>query len=224
MEHAMAGRWREVDDFFRSALIEEDAALMRARASSSETTAPGIEVAPSLGALLSLLVRMAGARRVLEFGTLAGYSAIWLARAAGPEGRIVTLELEPQNASVARSNFADAGVADRVEVLVGPALESAHRLIAAGTEPFDLVFIDADKPSNPAYLAAALELTRSGAVIVIDNVVRAGTVLDEDGDDPSTRGVREVARAVGAHPQLEATAIQTVGVKGWDGVLIARRR
>lgn len=224
MTHEMAERWREVEDYFRATLVDEDAALARARTSSADTTAPGIEVAPSQGALLALLAGMSGARRVLEFGTLAGYSAIWLARAVGPGGRVVTLELEPQNAAVARSNFAAAGVADRVEVVVGPALESARRLLEEGAEPFDLVFIDADKPSNPQYLEVALELTRSGSVIVVDNVVRGGAVLDAEGDDPNIRGVRAVTDAIAANPELEATAIQTVSSKGWDGIIIARRR
>lgn len=224
MIHEMAERWRAVEDYFLSTLVDEDPALARARTSSSETTAPGIEVAPSQGALLALLARISGARRVLEFGTLAGYSAIWLARAVGPGGRVVTLELEPQNAAVARSNFAAAGVADRVEVVVGPAFESARRLLEEGAEPFDLVFIDADKPNNPQYLEVALELTRSGSVIVIDNVVRGGAVLDAEGDDPNIRGVRAVTDAIAANPELEATAIQTVSSKGWDGIIIARRR
>ena len=142
----------------------------------------------------------------------------------GESGHVVTLELEEQNAAVAEENFLAAGVAERIETIVGPATESATRLINDGVEPFDLVFIDADKPNNPAYLEAALELTRSGAVIVIDNVVRNGAVVDGDSADPRVHGVRSVADAIAANPDLDATALQTVGEKGWDGLIIARRR
>ncbi|WP_029088991.1 O-methyltransferase [Brevibacterium album] len=216
--------WQAVDEYLMDRLVAEDEALATARESSARTTLPHIEVAPNQGALLGLLAQAAGARRVLEFGTLAGYSAIWFARAVGESGRVVTLELEEQNAEVARENLARAGVAERVEVLAGPAARTAAELIAADTEPFDLVFIDADKPSNPEYLAAALSLTRSGSLIVIDNVVRGGHVVDEDSDDPRIHGVRRVIEDISANPELDATALQTVGVKGWDGLLVARRR
>lgn len=185
---------------------------------------PEAEVAPNQGALLSMLARIAGARRVLEFGTLAAYSTVWLARAVGPEGRVVSLELEDQNAEVARENLDRAGVSDHVDVLVGPAAERAQDLIDEGVEPFDLVFIDADKPSNPLYLAAALQLTRPGSVLVIDNVVRNGAVVDPHSDDERVQGVRRVVSDVAEHPELDATALQTVGIKGWDGLLIALRR
>lgn len=216
--------WRDVDDYFTDLLVEEDEALVAARASGRRTTMPNAEVAANQGALLGMLVRIAGARRVLEFGTLAGYSTIRLARAVGPEGRVVTFELEEQNTEVARENLTRAGCADRVEVIVGSASDEAQRLIDERAEPFDFVFIDADKPSNPRYLAAARELTRAGAVIVIDNVVRDGAVVDSRSDDPRVQGVRGAAAAIAADPELEATAVQTVGVKGWDGLLIARRR
>lgn len=185
---------------------------------------PDAEVAPNQGTLLSMLERIARARRVLEIGTLAGYSTVWLARALGPEGFVVSLELETQNAAVARENVERAGVADRVDILVGPAAERAQELIATGVEPFDLVFIDADKPSNPQYPAAALELTRTGSVLVIDNVVRNGAVVDPTSDDDRVQGVRRALAEVAEHPQLDAIALQTVGVKGWDGLLIALRR
>lgn len=216
--------WQAVDEYLTHALVVEDEALVAARRSSTATTMPHAAVAANQGAFLALLTQLAGARRVLEFGTLAGYSAIWFARAVGATGSVVTLELEEQNAGVARANFARAGVADRVEVIVGRAAESAQRLIEAGVEPFDLVFIDADKPSNPTYLAAALQLTRPGAVIVIDNVVRGGSVVHAESDDPTVQGVRTVVADVAANRALDATALQTVGVKGWDGFLIARRR
>lgn len=216
--------WDAVDAYLADALVDEDAALAAARLSSSATTMPHAAVSAAQGAFLALLARLTGARRVLEFGTLAGYSALWFARAVGPAGRVVSLELEEQNARVARENIARAQVSERVEVRVGPAVESAERLIAEDVPPFDLVFIDADKPSNPQYLDAALRLTRRGALIVIDNVVRSGAVLDSASDDPRVRGVRAVVDAVAAHPALEATALQTVGVKGWDGLLLALRR
>lgn len=216
--------WHSVDTYFTSTLVREDGALIAARESGAATTMPNAEVAANQGAFLGLLIQIAGARRVLEFGTLAGYSTIWFARAVGEQGYVVTLELEPQNATVAEINFRAAGLSDRINMIVGPAAESASRLISDGTEPFDLVFIDADKPSNPAYLAAALELTRSGAVIVIDNVVRNGAVTDASSADPRVQGVRAVADHIAAHPDLDATALQTVGEKGWDGLIIARRR
>ncbi|MFT4044865.1 MAG: O-methyltransferase [Gordonia sp. (in: high G+C Gram-positive bacteria)] len=216
--------WNEVDDYFTSHLTPEDQALVAARESGAHTTMPNAEVSPNQGALLRLLTQIAGARRVLEFGTLAGYSTIWFARAVGPKGRVVTLELEERNAAIARANFERAGLDDRIDIVVGPAKQSAQQLISDQVEPFDVVFIDADKPSNPAYLDAALTLTRPGAVIIIDNVVRNGEVTRDGGDDPRVAGVQTVTRDIAAHPDLEATAIQTVGVKGWDGLIIARRR
>ncbi len=219
-----AAAWREVDDYFAAILTPEDSALKAARESGAETTMPNAEVAPNQGALLGLLTQVAGARRVLEFGTLAGYSTIWFARAVGPDGHVVTLELEAGNAEVARANFARAGVSDRIDVLVGPATQSAEQLIGSNAEAFDVVFIDADKPNNPAYLDAALKLTNPGALIIIDNVVRDGAVTQVDSGDPRVQGVQVVTREIGAHPDLDAAAIQTVGIKGWDGFIIARRR
>ena len=220
--YAAAPAWRAVDDYFTAALVPEDTALIAARESGSDTTMPHAEVAANQGAFLGLLAQIAGARRVLEFGTLAGYSTIWFARAVGADGRVVTFELEEANATIAQENFDHAGVADRIDIVVGPAGASVQRLIEANVEPFDLVFIDADKPSNPEYLAAALKLTRAGAVIVIDNVVRDGAVLRPDSDDPRVHGVRNVVDDIASNPRLDATAIQTVGVKGWDGLIIAR--
>lgn len=185
---------------------------------------PNAEVAANQGAFLRLLVQASGARRVLEFGTLAGYSTIWLARGAGEQGQVVTLELEPGNAAIASANFEAAGVAHLIDTMVGPAIESADQLIERKTEPFDFVFIDADKPSNPAYLKAALELTRPGAVIVIDNAVRNGAVADASSLDPRVQGVRSLVDDIAANPQLDATALQTVGEKGWDGLIVVRRR
>ncbi|RZU60961.1 O-methyltransferase [Zhihengliuella halotolerans] len=222
--YASAQAWRDVDAYFTAELVNEDSALVTARESGARTTMPNAEVAANQGALLGLITQIAGAKRVLEFGTLAGYSTVWFARAVGNGGRVVTFELEEQNALIARENLDRAGIGDRVEVVVGSAAESAASLIDADAEPFDLVFIDADKPSNPKYLAAALALTRPGAVIIIDNVVRDGAVVQADSDDPRVQGVRTVAQDIAAHPDLDATAIQTVGEKGWDGLIIARRR
>jgi len=219
----LQSRWREVDAYFVATLVGEDDALAGARGSGALTTMPRAEVAPNQGKLLALLVQMSGATRVLEFGTLAGYSTIWLARAVGEKGRVTTLELQEQNAAVARVNLERAGVADRVDILVGPAADSARRLVDAGAEPYDFVFIDADKPSNPAYLRAALALSRPGSVFVIDNVVRNGAVLDPASEDDRVRGVRAVLQDIADDPRLEATSLQTVGSKGWDGFTIARR-
>ncbi|MEO6512862.1 MAG: O-methyltransferase [Nocardioides sp.] len=223
MKGSMEG-WRAVDEYFTGLLVEEDDALRAARESSVRTALPMADVAPNQGAFLSLLARMCGARRVLEFGTLAGYSTIWLARAVGAEGRVVTLEIDGPTAEVARENFERADVSGVVDLVVGPAAASAQALVDAGAEPFDLVFIDADKPSNPAYLALSLRLSRPGTVIVCDNVVRNGAVVDDDSEDPRVQGVRAFAEAVAADPRLEATALQTVGVKGWDGFALLRVR
>ncbi|WP_133918253.1 O-methyltransferase [Streptomyces sp. NBC_00582] len=215
--------WRDVDDYFVETLVGEDEALVGARESGRGSSMPQAEVAPNQGRLLALLCGMVGARRVLEFGTLAGYSTVWLARAVGAEGRVTSLELEARNADIARGNLEKAGVAEWVDVVVGPAAESAWRLVEEGVEPYDFVFIDADKPSNPEYLKASLALTRVGSVIVIDNVVRNGAVVDDGSSDERVRGVRAVLDDIARDGRLEATALQTVGAKGWDGFAIVRR-
>jgi len=221
---ALTANWGGVDGYFADSFVEEDDALRAARQSGSRTTMPSAEVSASQGAFLGLMAQIAGARRVLEFGTLAGYSTIWLARAVGDTGQVITLELEPSNAEIALANFSRAGVADRVEVVVGPAGESAQQMIDLGVPPFDLVFIDADKQNNPLYLALSLELTHSGAVIIIDNVVRGGAVVDASSTDPRVQGVRSVVSMIAANDELSATALQTVGVKGWDGMILIRCR
>lgn len=213
--------WRDVDAYLVDELVRQDDALLGARTSAREHGLPPIEVAPNQGAFLALLAQVAGARRVLEVGTLAGYSAIWFARAVGAEGRVTTVELDPRHAEVARENFERAGVADRVDVEVGPALDVLARLAEQGVEPYDLVFIDADKANMPAYLELSLHLTRAGGVIVGDNVVRGGAVIDQGNDDPSVQGVRDFLHAIGTDPRLDGTALQTVGSKGWDGFAIA---
>ncbi|QOR70857.1 O-methyltransferase [Ruania alkalisoli] len=213
-----------VDDYLVATLVDEDDALVSAREAAAETTMPGAAVAPNQGKLLAMLAAAIGAHRVLELGTLAGYSTIWLARAVGPGGRVVTLEVSEQNASVARRNLDHAGVGDVVDIMLGPAAESAQRLIDTGQEPFDLVFIDADKPSNATYLRAALELTRPGSLIVLDNVVRSGRIADAaSAEEPDVRGVHEALALAASDPRLDGTALQTVGSKGWDGFALFRR-
>jgi predicted O-methyltransferase YrrM len=182
---------------------------------------PAIQVTPSQGKLLHLLARYGNARSILEIGTLGGYSTIWLARALPPDGRLITLELEEAYAAVARENLAQAGVAALVEVRVGRALETLPKLAAENAGPFDLVFIDADKPSNPEYFTWAVELSRPGSLIVIDNVVRGGEVIDGESPDPGVQGVRLMNELLAAEPRVSATAIQTVGSKGYDGFAVA---
>lgn len=217
----MTTEWDRVDDYIAAHLLGDDPALESALAANAAGGLPAIDVSAPQGKMLHLLARMCGARRILEVGTLGGYSTIWLARALPADGRLVTLELEPHHAEVARANIARAGLAARVEVRIGPAIESLDAMIAAGDAPFDLVFIDADKPSNVAYLQAALALTRPGSTIVVDNVVREGGVLEAGSDDPRIQGTRALFEAVAAEPRLSATAVQTVGTKKWDGFLLA---
>lgn len=215
-------QWADVDRYFIDVLVEEDSALAATRESSGQTLFPGIDVAPNMGAFLGLLVQITGATRILEIGTLAGYSAIWMARAAGPGAQITTCELEETNAKVAQANCEKAGVADRVQIRLGAAAETLQQLITEQAEPFDLVFIDADKRSNPTYLKAAVSLSRPGAVILIDNTVRAGQVIQADSEDPDVRGTRQLIADIAADPRLSATALQTVGLKGWDGFTLVR--
>lgn len=217
----MSLAWNVVDSYIGAHLIAEDPALAAALDHNAAQGLPPIDVSAAQGKLLQLYARMTGARRILEVGTLGGYSTIWMARALPADGRLVTLELEPHHAEVARENLARAGLAERCEVIVGPAVVSLADLIDAGEAPFDLVFIDADKPSNVAYLKAALKLTRPGSVILVDNVVRDGKILDPDSADPSVIGTQALFDAVAAESRLDATAIQTVGDKGWDGFLLA---
>lgn len=211
-----------VDTYLTTHLIHEDQALADTRRSSAETATPGIDVTANMGAFLGLLVQISGATRVLEFGTLAGYSSIWMARAMDDDGAVVTLDIDPAAVQVARRNFHAAGVAERIQVRIGPALDSARALIEERAEPFDLVFIDADKANNPHYLEASLELSHPGTVIVIDNVVRSGAVLEHDSTDPDIQGIRTLMELIDADERLSATALQTVGLKGWDGFLLAR--
>ena len=210
-------RWAAVDAFIGERLLPPDPVLDAALAANAAAGLPAIDVSPAHARLLQILARIAGARRILEIGTLGGYSTIHLARALPEGGRLVSLEAVPKHAEVARANLGRAGLTDRVEVIVGPALATLPSLDG----PFDFIFIDADKESNAAYLAQALRLSRPGTVIVCDNVVRDGRVADPSADSPAVAGTRRFFEEAGAEPRLTATAVQTVGVKGWDGFAIA---
>jgi predicted O-methyltransferase YrrM len=211
--------WKEVDAYIGDKLVAPDPALDAALAANAAAGLPVIDVSPAQGAFLHLLARIAGARRVLEIGTLGGYSTIWLARALPEGGRLVTLEAEPRHVEIARANIAAAGLDEVVELRPGLALDTLPSL--AGEPPFDLVFIDADKTGSAEYLGWALRLSRPGTVIVLDNVVRGGDVLDASGTDPAVAGIRRAFDTLAAEPRLAATALQTVGAKGWDGFAIA---
>ena len=213
----MGSDYRRVDDYLAGLLVGEDPALDAALAANAAARLPSIDVSPLQGKLLHLLARMAGARRILEIGTLGGYSTIWLARALPEGGRLVSLEAALAHAEVARANIAHAGLAERVEVIVGPALETLPDLRG----PFDMVFIDADKRANPDYLGWALRLSRPGTVIVCDNVVRDGAIADAASTDPGVVGTRRFFDLLASDPRLAGTAIQTVGSKGWDGFALA---
>jgi predicted O-methyltransferase YrrM len=213
--------WHAVDDYLARTLLPADPVLVAARDRSAAEGLPDIAVSPHQGAFLHLLARIAGARRILEVGTLGGYSTIFLARALPADGTLITLELEPRHAAVARENLKAAGLDAVAEVRVGPAAESLAALAEERPEPFDLVFIDADKPSNRVYLGYALTLSRPGTVIVIDNVVRGGEVANPDSGDAGVRGTRAVLEMIAAEPRLSATALQTVGSKGYDGFALA---
>ncbi|MER9307293.1 O-methyltransferase [Mesorhizobium sp. M0293] len=213
--------WTAVDDYIVGSLFEADSVLDAVLAANHDQGLPAIDVSPAQGKLLSLLARMQGARKILEIGTLGGYSTIWMARALPVDGRIVTLELDPHHAAVARSNFERAGVSERVELRVGPALQSLAALGDEHAGPFDFIFIDADKPNNPHYLSWAMRLSRPGTVIVCDNVIREGAVLDQGGRDPNVEGARAAFSFIGGDKRLDGTAIQTVGAKGYDGFAIA---
>lgn len=214
-----AKEWSAVDDYLVGALLEADPVLEKALADSHAAGLPAINVAPNQGKFLHLLAQMIGARRILEVGTLGGYSTIWLARALPPEGRLITLEYEPRHAEVARANLARAGLSGQVEVRVGRAIELLPRLEPEA--PFDFVFIDADKQSNAEYFSWALKLSRPGSLIVVDNVVRAGAVTNPQGE-ASVQGIRRMMELIAAEPRVTATAIQTVGSKGWDGFCLIR--
>ncbi|HEY3465245.1 MAG TPA: O-methyltransferase [Amycolatopsis sp.] len=210
--------WAEVDDYLTGALLAPDPVLDEALADSAAAGLPSIAVAPNQGKLLNLLARLAGAKTILEIGTLGGYSTIWLARALPPGGKLVTCEYEPKHAEVAKANLARAGFGEDVaEIRVGAALDTLPTL----TGPFDFVFIDADKANLANYVRAALDLARPGTTIVVDNVVRRGGVADPASTDPNVLGAREMFEVLAGEPRLDATAVQTVGTKGHDGFVLA---
>jgi predicted O-methyltransferase YrrM len=210
-------RWDQVDDYICDSLIPEDPVLEEALAASAAAGLPKIQVSAPQGKLLNLIARTVQATAILEIGTLGGYSTIWLARALKPGGSLITLEINPTHVQVARANLAKAGFAESAEVMLGPAVDSLAKLAANKRGPFDLVFIDADKQSIPKYLQGALTLSRPGTVIICDNVIRGGAVADKDSQDLNVQGVRRFHEMVAADPRLDATAIQTVGCKGYDG-------
>jgi predicted O-methyltransferase YrrM len=217
-------RWIDVDNYLGSQLLEDDPVLNRATEASQQSGLPAIAVSPLQGKFLYVLARLIGARQVLEIGTLGGYSAIWLGRAlpVAPVGRLVTLEVNPMHADVAQVNIADAGLAEVVEIRVGPALETLPKLATElGEGAFDFTFIDADKQNNAEYFSWALKLTRPGGVIVVDNVVRQGHVADERSEDSAVVGTRRLFAEMAQEKTMTATAIQTVGLKGYDGFAIA---
>lgn len=214
-------QWSAVDRYFTDLLVPSDPALDAALDTSAAAGLPPHNVSPNQGKLLLLLAQLQGARIILEIGTLGGYSTIWLARALPPDGRLITLEADPKHAQVALANITRAGLAEIVELRLGRALSTLEQLATEGSGPFDLIFIDADKPSNPDYLAWALKLSRRGSLIIADNVVRDGEVVNAASEDPSIQGVRRFNELLATERRVSATAIQTVGSKGYDGFVLA---
>jgi predicted O-methyltransferase YrrM len=212
--------WTEVDRYF-DRLIPPDPALDSALAANRKADLPAIDVTPLQGKFLELLVRISGAHRVLEIGTLGGYSTLWLARALPQDGKVITLELEPRHAEIARANLQNAGILDRVELRIGRAADLLRALVANNAAPFDLIFIDADKANYPEYLDWSLKLSRPGTAIVADNVVRDGKVIEPDNPDPNIQGIRRFTDLIAAEPRLTSTVLQTIGSKGYDGFALA---
>ena len=214
-------QWTAVDRYFSETLVPSDPVLDAALQANTKAGLPAIDVAPNQGKFLQLLVQLRGARRILEIGTLGGYSSIWMARALPADGRLTTLEFSPKHAEVARANIARAGLEKIVDIRVGPALETLAKMGKEGIEPFDLIFIDADKPNNPNYLPWALKFSRPGTLLIGDNIVREGEVADPSSTDPNVQGQRRFLELMAAEPRLSATALQTVGSKGYDGFAMA---
>ncbi|AXU94630.1 O-methyltransferase [Erwinia persicina] len=212
-------RWTEVDNYLTEQLVPQDEALLAALENNQAAGLPAIDVAPNQGKLLNLLAKMTGAKRILEIGTLGGYSTLWLARALPDGGKVITLEYEPHHAEIAAQNIRRAGLEHKVTLRVGAALDTLPTL--ADAAPFDMIFIDADKRNNPAYLEWAIRYSRPGTLIIGDNVVRNGHVADGDTSDWNIQGIRDFLTMMGSDPRLDATAIQTVGAKGWDGFSLA---
>jgi predicted O-methyltransferase YrrM len=224
IEHQTTPGWTAVEDFLTEVVVRPDSSLNRAVTSALEAGMPPIEVAPNAGKLLKLLVQLTGSRRVLEIGTLAGFSTIWMAQGLPADGRLVTCEYLPKHAALARANLDAAGLGSRVEIRVGAALDTLQTLQDEGAEPFDFVFIDADKENNPQYLDWAIRLGRSGTTVVIDNVVWEGALLEPDLDPVNAPGIISALTMLGEDPRLDGTVMQTVGSKGWDGFALARVR
>jgi predicted O-methyltransferase YrrM len=214
--------WADVDRYATDLLVKPSNESRAAIESIDAAGMPSISVTPPIGKFLKLLAQSVGARRILEVGTLGGYCAIWFAQAVSPGGQVVTLEVDGKHASIARENIARAGFSKSVDIRVGPAADTMKAMIDAGTEPFDLIFIDADKPSYPSYLRLGLSLSHVGSLIIADNVVRKGAVIDPNSRDERVRGVRTFNDDVARHPRLDATMLQTVGAKGYDGFTLAR--
>ena len=213
-------QWTEVDQYFSKSLLPNDPILESALEASVTAGLPAISVSPNQGKLLQMLAQIVGARSILEIGTLGGYSTIWMARGLRAGGHLITLEVDPKHADVARANISRAGLQDVVELRIGNAVEILPQLSAERRGPFDLVFIDADKPNIPVYFEWALRLSHPGTLIIVDNVVRSGAVIDPDSTDPSVQGVRRFVELLGAESRASGTAIQTVGIKGYDGFAI----
>jgi predicted O-methyltransferase YrrM len=211
--------WKKVDDYFVDQLIPEDPIMSKVLQANEKANLPSIDVSATQGKLLHLFVKMKAAKKVLEIGTLGGYSSIWMAKALPVDGHLTTLAFSPKHAEIASENMESAGVRDKIEIIVGPAAESLPTL--KGREPFDFVFIDADKNNNPRYVKEALKLSKPGTTILIDNVVRDGKVLDDKSNNPSIIGIREMFDLLNEHPHLDSTAFQTVGSKGYDGFVLA---
>jgi predicted O-methyltransferase YrrM len=221
IEHQPTPGWTAVEDFLSDVVVRPDSALKHAVTAAVEAGLPPIEVTPNAGKLLKLLVQLSGARRVLEIGTLAGFSTIWMAQGLPDGGRLVTCEYLPRHAEVARANVDEAGLGSKVEIRIGAALDTLRALEAEGAEPFDFVFIDADKENDPHYLGWAIRLGRPGTAVVMDNAVWEGAVLDPSADTVNAPGIVSALQMMGEDPRLDATVIQTVGSKGWDGFALA---
>lgn len=213
--------WTAVDRYIEGLFVPKDAVLEAALKTSAEAGLPAIAVSPGQGKLLHVLARLVNARRILEIGTLGGYSTIWLARALPEAGRLVTLEAEPKHAEIARGNITRAGLSEKVQIVIGRALETLPKVAAEAREPFDLIFIDADKPSITEYFQWSLKLSRRGSLIIVDNVVRKGAVVEAQNSDANVQGTRRFNKMLAANPQVVASEIQTVGAKGYDGFAIA---
>ncbi|GAB6926486.1 O-methyltransferase [Paenibacillus sp. JCM 10914] len=215
-----ATTWEKVDEYVTERVIPFDGVMEKVLSNNRQAELPDIAVSPAQGKWLNVIVQIKGAKRILELGTLGGYSTIWMARAMGTDGRLITLELDPHHAETAKANIAVAGLEDRVDIRVGNALEQLEQLSKEETEPFDLIFIDADKPNNPNYLRWALHFSRPGTVIIVDNVIRDGEVIDHHSTDPRVHGVRKFFDILSTELRLTGTALQTVGSKGYDGFYI----